>query len=495
MNVASNLEKTAFHFPERTAVIEGDKVISYALFKQDARRIASALNRRGIRPGDHVGLCAPNAYEWLAVYFGVLAAGAVAVSFSHLLTRAELAKILQDSKPKALLTADHRLADLIAIKNQAHPGLIVSDKGDISFDRLVAEGDAGFKIVDRHRHDTAAILYTGGTTGTPKGAMLSHANLQTSMFNVAHYERSTENDLALCFLPFNHVFAQVHITLATVYSGGGLIIQPSFDMKKAVAAIERHRITKFYAVPTIYIRLLELPDLAQKFRSVRYCFSAAASMAAEVVREWKTRTGLDIYESYGMTESAAMVTYNHEYRHVVGSVGTPIDLVEVQIRDSEGNRVEAGQQGEICICGPNITKGYLNHPAETRSAFWGNWFRSGDIGYFDADGYLYIVDRLKDMIITGGENVYPREVEEILYSHPDVLECAVVGLPDKEYGERVTAFIIPPKGRQPDPAKLKSFLKTLLAGFKVPKAFFIVDELPKSPAGKLLKREIKKRFR
>jgi long-chain acyl-CoA synthetase len=266
-------------------------------------------------------------------------------------------------------------------------------------------------------------------------------------------------------------------------------------MKKAVAAIERHRITKFYAVPTIYIRLLELPDLAQKFRSVRYCFSAAASMAAEVVREWKTRTGLDIYESYGMTESAAMVTYNHEYRHVVGSVGTPIDLVEVQIRDSEGNRVEAGEQGEICICGPNITKGYLNHPAETRSAFWGNWFRSGDIGYFDADGYLYIVDRLKDMIITGGENVYPREVEEILYSHPDVLECAVVGLPDKEYGERVTAFIIPPKGRQPDPAKLKSFLKTHLAGFKVPKAFFIVDELPKSPAGKLLKREIKKRFR
>ena len=244
MNVASSLEKTAFYFPEHTAVIEGDKVISYALFKQDVRRIASALNRRGIRPGDHVGLCAPNAYEWLVFYFGVLGAGAVAVTFSHLLTTDELAKTLQDCKPKALLTADHKLADLIAIKNRTDPGLIVCDKGDISFENLLAEGDSDFTIVDRHQNDTAAILYTGGTTGTPKGAMLSHANLQTSMFNVAHYERSTENDLALCFLPLNHVFAQVHITLSTVYSGGGLMIQPAFDMKKAIAAIERHRITK-----------------------------------------------------------------------------------------------------------------------------------------------------------------------------------------------------------------------------------------------------------
>jgi long-chain acyl-CoA synthetase len=494
MNVASSLEKTAFYFPEYTAIIEGDKVISYVQFIRDTRRIASALKCRGIRPGDHVGLCAPNSYEWLVFYFGVLGAGAVAVTFSHLLTKVELAKILQDCKPRALLAADYKLADLTAIENRLRPELIICDNGDISLSGLAADGNSDFTIIDRHRDDTAAILYTGGTTGTPKGAMLSHANLQTSMFNVAHYERSTGNDRALCFLPLNHVFAQVHITLATVYSAGGLVIQEAFDLQKAVAAIMRHRITKFYAVPTIYIRLLELSNLAQKFKSVRYCFSAAASMAAEVVRAWKARTGLDIYESYGMTESAAMVTYNHEYRHVVGSVGTPIDLVEVQIRDSGGNRLEAGQQGEICICGPNMTKGYLNHPAETRAAFWGHWFRSGDIGYFDANGYLYIVDRLKDMIITGGENVYPREVEEVLYSHPDVLECAVVGLPDKEYGERVTAFIIPAKGRQPDPAELKSYLKARLAGFKVPKAFLGVDELPKSPAGKVLKREIKKRF-
>jgi long-chain acyl-CoA synthetase len=217
-------------------------------------------------------------------------------------------------------------------------------------------------------------------------------------------------------------------------------------------------------------------------------------MAMEVVREWKTRTGLDIHESYGMTESAAMVTYNHYYRHVVGSVGTPVDLVEVQIRDFEGTALKQGEAGEICISGPNITKGYLNNPAETKAAFRGNWFRSGDIGYFDEDGYLFLVDRMKDMIITGGENVYPREVEEILYTRPEVQECAVVGLPDKEYGERVTAFIVSQKGRQPDPAELKVFLKKHLAGFKVPKTYIVVDELPKNPAGKILKREIKKQF-
>jgi long-chain acyl-CoA synthetase len=495
LNIASILEKAAFYFPEHIAVIEEDKPIRFNKFNRDANRIASALHDRGIRAGDHVALCAPNSYAWLAFYFGVLRAGAVAVTFSHLLTKNELTKILLDCKPNALLTADQKLAELSEIQKQAQPGLIISENGDISFDRLAAEGAPGFKAVDRHRHDTAAILYTGGTTGTPKGAMLSHGNLLTSTFNVSHYERSTENDRAICFLPLNHVFAQVHITLSTVYSGGGLMVQQAFDLEDAVAAIERHQITKFYAVPTIYIRLLGLKNLSERFKSIRYCFSAAASMAIEVVREWKKRTGLDIHESYGMTESAAMVTYNHYYRHVVGSVGTAVDLVEVQIRDFEGTVLEKGEAGEICICGPNITKGYLNNPAETKAAFWENWFRSGDIGYFDEDGYLFIVDRLKDMIITGGENVYPREVEEILYTRPEVQECAVVGLPDKEYGERVTAFIIARKGQEPDPVALKAFLKRRLAAFKVPKEFILVDALPQNPAGKLLKREIKKWYR
>ena len=279
-----------------------------------------------------------------------------------------------------------------------------------------------------------------------------------------------------------------------VFCGGGLVLLPAFDLEKVLDAIQRLKVTNFYAVPTIYIRMLELDDLNAKIKSVRYCFSAAASMASEVVREWKSRTGLDIHESYGMTESASMVTYNHYYRHVVGSVGTPVSGIEVQIRDFEGNLLEQGQQGEICISGPNITNGYLNTANENNAIFWGNWFRSGDIGLFDDDGYLYIVDRLKDMIITGGENVYPREVEELLYTCTEVLECAVVGLPDRDWGERVTAFIVPNKNQQPDPAAIKSFLREHLAGFKVPKEFIVVDELPKNNAGKLLKREIKRKY-
>jgi long-chain acyl-CoA synthetase len=373
-------------------------------------------------------------------------------------------------------------------------GLTVCDHGDISYTRLAEKGTSDFNTVDRRRLDTAAILYTGGTTGVPKGAMLSHENLQTSAFNVAHYERSTEKDRALCFLPMSHVFGQVHIMHSTVLSGGELVLQPSFDLEQVLEAIGRYRVTKLYSVPTVYIRLLRIPDLREKIESVRYCFSAAASMATEVVREWKAQTGLNIFEAYGLTESASMVTYNHYCRHVIGSVGTPVNLVEVQIRDLEGNLLGNGEEGEICICGPNMTRGYLNQPEENEMAFWGNWFRSGDIGVIDEDGYLFIVDRLKDMIITGGENVYPRDVEEVLYTRPEVLECAVVGIPEHEYGEQVTAFIVPKKGCTIDPDDLKSYLKTRLAPFKVPKEYITVEEMPKSGAGKILKREIKNQY-
>jgi long-chain acyl-CoA synthetase len=280
-----------------------------------------------------------------------------------------------------------------------------------------------------------------------------------------------------------------------VQAGGSLVIQPSFDMDRVLDAIKRYRITKFYAVPTIYYRLLQIDGLKERLGDVNYCFSAAASMPGEIVREWKLRTDLNIYESYGMTETATMVTYNHHIRHVVGSVGTAVNIVEVQIRDPEGDALGPRKEGEICIRGPNVMKGYLNKPDETRAVFWGDWLRSGDIGLVDEGGYLYIIDRIKDMIITGGENVYPREIEEVLYKRPDVGQCSVVGLPDKEYGERVTACIVPKQEGQPlDPSDLKAFLKIHLSPFKVPKEYIFLDELPKGSTGKILKRELKKQI-
>ncbi len=494
MNIATILDGSANYFPERYAVIDGDRHVHYAELKKDTDQIASALTNMGLAPGEHVALCASNSYEWLVFYFGALKAGAVTVTFSHQLLSDALSQVLKDCAPKFLLTIKDKLPDLSDYREQSYAGVVVCDKGDISFSDLMSKGDPSFTIVDRDRHETAAILYTGGTTGTPKGAMLSHENLMASIANVARNERSTEKDRALCFLPLNHVFAQVHIMNSTIFSAGGLIIQNGFDLDVVLSTIEKYDVTKFYAVPTVYVRLLKMPDLKARIKTLRYCFSAASSMAVEVVREWKEKTGLNIYEAYGMTESASMVTYNHYYQHEVGSIGTPASLVEVRICDTQGNVLPQGEEGEICICGPNMFKGYLNNPEETEAAFWGDWFRSGDIGMINEKGYLFILDRLKDLIITGGENVYPREVEDLLYERKEVLECAVVGLPDPEYGERVTAFITPQPGQEIDPAALKDFLKQHLPGFKVPKAFITMEQLPKSSAGKLLKREIKRMY-
>jgi long-chain acyl-CoA synthetase len=492
MNLAENLERSAFYFPDRPAVIEESRQVSYFEFNQEANRIATALMALGVQPEDTVGLCAPNSYEWLAFYFGVLKAGAVAVTLPMTFTRDELSRLLDDAQPRVLFTVDEKLGDLGDRKNRPYLEKVVSPGGDISYGRLREKGSPSFKAVDVDRNNTAAVLYTGGTTGIPKGVMLTHQNIKSSAHNVSHCERSNQEDRALCFLPPNHVFAQIHIMNSMVYAAGCLVIQPAFDMDKVLDAIKRYRVTKFYAVPTIYFRFLQMGDPKEKLGSVNYCFSAAASMPAELVREWRAGTGLNIYEAYGMTETASMVTYNHSIRHVVGSIGTPVNIVEVQIRDPEGNVLGTRGEGEICIRGPNVMKGYLKNPEETKAVFWGDWLRSGDLGVFDEDGYLYIIDRIKEMIITGGENVYPREIEEILYKRPEVGECSVIGLPDKEYGERVTACIVLKQRNQPvDPVELKSFLKAHLAPFKVPKEFIILDTLPKSSTGKILKRELK----
>ena len=492
MNIAVNLERTALYFPDKTAVIEDGRSISYGKFNEDANRVANGLKSLGIASGDTVALFAPNSYHWLVFYFGALKMGAMVATPASALSRDEAFNTFLDCRPKAVFTTDDRLGQLEAMKGETGIQYVVAPGTETGMERLLEKGDSRFKAVYCDRHAPAVILFTGGTTGISKGVPLSHENLQTSYQNVSFSERSTREDRSVCFLPLNHVFGQIHIMGATVYSGGSMVIQAGFDMDRVLDAIKRYRATKFFSVPTVYIRMLAISDLREQMKSVRYCFSAAASMAAELVREWKTRMDLDIHESYGMTESASMVTFNHYYQHEVGSVGTPANLVEVQIRGLDGSVLGPDEEGEICIRGPNIMKGYLNRPDETALGFWDDWFRSGDMGVMDEREYLYIVDRLKDLIITGGENVYPREVEELLYTRPEVQECAVVGLPDAEYGERVVAVIVPKPNQKIDSGPLKAFFKAKMAPYKVPKAFVTVDDMPKSHAGKILKRDLKK---
>jgi long-chain acyl-CoA synthetase len=494
MNLAANLEASALFFPNRSAIRQSGLDLTYGQLNEQANLIATGLIGMGVKPGELVGLCAPNSGDWIAFYFGVLKAGAVAVTLSSMLTGDELTNLVGHARPRIIFTVDSKLPELQKLKGTLGLEKIICDGGDLDLKGLMALGSTSFKALDRDRLDTAAILYTGGTTGIPKGVMLSHQGINFSSLGIAYYERSTEKDIALCFLPFNHVFGQIHIMNSTILTAGCLELLPAFDMDRVLEILEQGRITKFFAVPTVYIRFLSLPDLEKKLGPLRYCFSAAASMAMEIVKQWKERTGITISESYGMTE-AMPITFNHYYpeRHVVGSVGHPVHGVEVQIRDISGNVLGQGQEGEICVRGPNVMKGYLGNPEGTSAAFWKDgWVRSGDIGIFDSNGYLAIVDRLKDLIITGGENVFPKEVEEALYAMPDVEECAVIGLPDKEWGERVAAFVIPKPGKTVTKDSLKAFLKTRLSSFKVPKEYIITNEFPKSPQGKILKREIKR---
>jgi len=495
MNLAINLERSAFYFPDRPAVSEDFSKTSYAQLNDRANRVATALIEMGVKPRDHVGLCAPNSGDWIAFYFGVLKCGAVAVTLSSLLKRDELRLLINHSRPKVIFTFDEKLDDLAEFREAGWVEKVISPQGDLDMAKLMNMGSGSYRAIQRDRSDTAVISYTGGTTGTPKGVMLTHENINMAMQNVIFHERSSEKDRALLFLPLNHIFGQMHIMNATILSAGCIEMIPTFDMERVLDLMESGRVTKFFAVPTLYVRFLTVERLKEKLGNVRYCFSAAASMAEEIVRQWKERTGLSIYESYGMTEAAPMVTYNHYYRHVIGSVGTAVPGVEIQIRDEIGKQLEAGEKGEICIRGRNIMKGYLNNPEANEAAYWnGEWFRSGDVGLFDDKGYLFIVDRIKDMIITGGENVYPREVEEVLYTRPEVQECAVIGLPDPEWGEQVTALIIPQPGKTIDTKELNVYLKSRLSSFKVPKEFHIVEDFPKSPAGKVLKRELRERY-
>jgi len=370
---------------------------------------------------------------------------------------------------------------------------IIVERDEILQTAMRGEITPGSAIeVETSGDDATAILYTGGTTGTPKGAMLTHRNLLYSAQNVAYHERMVSDDVGVCFMPLNHVFAQCHILHTFFASCATLLLFPGFDMDKVVAAVIEHKVTRFYAVPTIFIRFLNNPESRKHLRGIRYVFSGGTSMPAEIVRQWVDAFGIPIHEAYGMTEAASLVTFNHLFRHKIGSIGMPAGIIEVKVVDANDKEAKQGEQGEIIIRGPNVMKGYFEQPQETAAALRNGWLHSGDVGVFDPEGYLYIVDRIKDIIITGGENVFPKEVEDLLHQHRAVNECGVVGLPHHEYGEAVTAFVTLKPNMTVDERELIAFCKERIARYKVPKSIRFVADLPKTPQGKILRRELRK---
>ncbi len=494
MNVADEFFRAALCYPEKKALIFGSTSYTYAQMHGIIGRVAGYLLHLGISKGDRVSIYMPNRPEWILFYYAIARIGAIAVCVPGAYKKGEMTAVITDSLSSILVTSDELRSQLPA--SEAIPSVrktIIVEHDDVF--QSILKGEDVYPVreeVQTSGDDAAAILYTGGTTGTPKGAMLTHRNLLYSAQNVAFHERMVPDDVGLCFLPLNHVFAQCHIMHTYFSNCGTLVLFAGFDMDKVVSAVIQHKITRFYAVPTIFIRFLNNPESRKQLKSVNYVFSGGTSMPAEIVRQWVDAFGIPIHEAYGMTEAASIVTFNHLFRHKIGSIGMPAGIIELKVVDANDNEMKQGEQGEIIIRGPNIMKGYFMQPEETAAALRNGWFHSGDVGVFDPEGYLYIVDRIKDLIITGGENVYPKEVEDLLHQHKAVNECGVVGLPHHEYGEAVTAFVTLKPGMTAAENDLIAFCKERMARYKVPKTIRFVEDLPKTPQGKILRRELRK---
>jgi long-chain acyl-CoA synthetase len=491
VNVAGFLEAAARRVPDRTALVFGDRRWTYAELDREAGRVAAGLAGLGVRAGERVSLHLGNRPEFVLAYYGCQKLGATPVALNVTYVRDELAYIIRDSAAVAVLSGPPFAASLPPPDQTPSVRVRVGtdDSGVTAVQDLAA--DPPLRARDREREDVAAILYTSATTGRPKGVMLSHANVVSNAYATVHHLRMTAEDRGLCALPLFHCFGQNFIMNALVAAGGTLVLHERFSPAEFLAAIGRHRVTILYAVPTMYIVMLAAELAAHDLTSLRLSFSAAAMLPADVERRWTATTGLPVSQGYGLTECSPFATYNHEHAHRPGSVGTPIENVEVKVVDEHDREVPDGTLGEIVIRGPNVMLGYLGKPEDTGETLRGGWLHSGDIGYRDADGYLYVVDRVKDMINVAGFKVFPREVEEVLFQHPAVAEVAVLGRPDPVKGEVVRACVVLRPGQAATAEELVERCRGRMASYKVPTVVEFLPALPKSPTGKVLKKNLR----
>ncbi len=491
-SLAFNLIGSVQRYPESVALRMGDAPITYAELDLATARVAGLLRERGFEPGDRAGIMLPNVPEFAIAYYGVLRAGGVVVPMNVLLKQREVEFYLGDSEAK-LIFAWHEFADA-ALDGAAEADAECIVVEPESFARLLANAAPVDDIVDRDADDTAVILYTSGTTGKPKGAELTHANLtinadvSKALFTLDH------DDVVLGALPLFHAFGQTCGLNAAFGAGASLALIPRFDAGKVLATIERDGVTVFEGVPTMFAALLHHPEREQfDVSTLRVCVSGGAALPVEVLRGFEEAFGCVVLEGYGLSETSPVACFNHPDRErKPGSIGTPVEGVEMKLVDDQRHDAARREVGEIAIRGHNVMKGYWNRPDATAQAIDdAGWFYSGDIARIDEDGCYFIVDRKKELIIRGGYNVYPREIEEVLYEHPGVREAAVIGIPHDSLGEEVGAAVALKPGAQVTESEIRDYVKTNVAAYKYPRHVWFVDELPKGPTGKILKREIK----
>jgi long-chain acyl-CoA synthetase len=491
-NLSSVLEQALAGQRDRPAVRMDDLVLTYGQLHDAAAKVTSLLASAGIQPGDRVGLMLPNVPAFPIAFFGALGAGAVVVPMNPLLKSREVGYYLGDSGAK-LIFAWHTAAGEAA-KGAADAGaqVVAVDEPDLS--GPLAGRAPQREWVHAADDDDAVILYTSGTTGTPKGAQLTHGGLtRNASLTARTLLGNNPDDVMMGCLPLFHVFGLTCGLNATVTAGGTLTLLPRFDPGKALEIIARDRVTIFEGVPTMYAAMLHYPDADPAHAaSLRVCVSGGAAMPVEILRGFEEKFGCIILEGYGLSETSPVASFNHPDKvRKPGSVGTPVEGVEMRLVGDGGATVPAGEVGEIAIRGHNVMKGYWGRPEATAEAIPDGWFRTGDLARVDEDGYYFIVDRKKEMIIRGGYNVYPREIEEVLHEHPAVAEAAVVGIPHAELGEEVGAAVALKPGATATPEELRAFTRERVAAYKYPRHVWLVAELPKGPTGKILRREVR----
>jgi fatty-acyl-CoA synthase len=478
---------------------EGD-TWTYAEMLGRIDRFATVLADGGISSGDRVAYLGLNHPNFFVTMFAAARLGATFVPLNFRLTGPELSFIVDDAGVHTIVADDAHRPVIDGIRDdipcQVHLSSEAADDGWAAMDALLEDAAPLAEPVRAGADDVAVIMYTSGTTGRPKGAMLTHANIAWNNVNALHAIDLGADEVALVVAPLFHIGGLNVTTLLVWQKGGHIVLHRSFDPAAALRAIEEHGITNMFGVPAMYLFMSQMPGFdGTDLSSVRVFVVGGAPCPEPLIEQYLAK-GAPFAQGYGLTETAPMATFllPRDALAKVGSAGQPPMYTDVVCLDEDGRPVAAGEPGEICIKGPNVMAGYWNRPDATAEAIDADgWFHSGDLGYLDDEGYLYVVDRLKDMVISGGENVYPAEVESVLQGHPAVADVAVVGLPDERWGEAVTAIVVP-SGEAPTLDELRDFAGAQLARYKLPTRLQVVDELPRNPAGKILKFELRDRF-
>ncbi len=515
LNLAHVLEDNARKHPEREAIVSGTTRVTFAQLNAMSNQVANGLRARGIGRGDSVALTCPNLLYFPVAFYGILKAGAAVVPLNILLAAPEIAYHLKDSNAKAYFCFEGSSA--LPVGESGHQGFLEAqvvphfilmmvdptatpDTPGITTLGMLMDGQpTTFETTSTGPEDTAVILYTSGTTGRPKGAELTHGNmvLNAMVARDLHLPMAREHNVALVTLPLFHVFGMTVQLDAMMFLGSTLVLMPRFDPAAALDLMVRERVNFFCGVPTMYWGLLNQAqsttmDTAPIAENLRLCVSGGAALPVEVLRAFEETFGVPILEGFGLSETSPVICFNElGFERKPGSIGRPLFATEMRVVDDSDQDVAQGQPGEIIVRGHSVMKGYYNRPEATAEAMRGGWFHTGDIAYIDEDGYFFIVDRKKDMIIRGGYNVYPREVEEVLMTHPAVSLATVIGVPHPVLGEEVKAYIIRKPGATITVEELTVWCKEQMAAYKYPRHVEFRDSLPMTATGKILKRQLR----